>query len=303
MSPTLSKQEIARQIKEIRANINVSKNAIKSEFRSFYKVSRAFAKATADYKKAKAAYDKKPKAKQERMLDATLDRFYKANDDYKEVYKLIDSYYNSIEQDYNEICDLLDMRGSERKMEKVSLEFERYKDWLEKKLSDISQGVPDLVEDEKEEAPVEEAPVEEAPAPVAEPAPAPAAPAPASNSITVSPVSINPVILDVSSIVENAVDNTMAKFTLYMDKKLREYFDNLVLPEPPAAATTVVREVVKEVVAEPVAAPAPVEVNTEEVAATVELQGEVLAKEQELFEKLKAPQCLKGTSKRKAPLM
>ena len=206
MSPTLSKQEIARQIKEIRANINVSKNAIKAEFRSFYKVSRAFAKATEDYKKAKAAYDKKPKAKQERRLDETLDRFYKANDDYKEVYKLIDSYYNSIEQDYNEICDLLDMRGSERKMEKVSLEFERYKDWLEKKLSDISYGVPDLVEDEKEEAPVEEAPVEEAPATVAEPAPAPAAPAPASNSITVSPVSINPVILDVSSIVENAVD-------------------------------------------------------------------------------------------------
>jgi len=173
MSPALSKSEIARQVKELRTKIGDSKSAIKAEFRAFRKVSKAFVKATAEYKKAKAAYDKKPKAKQERKLDHSLDIFYKANDDYKEVYKLIDSYFGSIEQDYNEICDLLDMRGSQRKSEKVALEFEKYKDWLERKLAIISEGVPDLVEDEEEEV-VEEEVVEEAPAPAAEPAPAPA---------------------------------------------------------------------------------------------------------------------------------
>ena len=258
MSPTLSKSEIARQVKELRAKIGDSKSAIKAEFRAFRKVSKAFAKATAEYKKAKAAYDKKPKAKQERKLDLSLDNFYKANDDYKEVYKLIDSYFVSIEQDYNEICDLLEVRGSRRKAEKVANEFEKYKDWLEKKLAIISEDVPELVEEEEE---VEEEVVEEAPAPVADPAPAPA-------PITVSPVSINPVILDVSSIVSNAVDNTMAKLTLYMDKALRDYFANLNLPEAPvaaAAATTVVREVVKEA--------APVVVNSETSIANVDVRG------------------------------
>ena len=128
MSPTLSKQEISRQVKELRSNIAVSKDGIRAEFRPFRKVSRAFAGATAEYKKAKAAFDKKPRPKQERKLDASLDKFYKANDEYKEVYKLIDSYFKSIEQDYNEICDLLDMRGAHRKMEKVALEFEKYRD-------------------------------------------------------------------------------------------------------------------------------------------------------------------------------
>ena len=138
MGPTLSKKEIDRQIKELRAKIGDSKDGIKAEFRSFRKVSKNFVKATAEYNKAKAAYDKKPKAKQERKLDLSLDKFYKANDDYKEVYKLIDAYFVSIEQDYNEICDLLDVRGSHRKAEKVANEFEKYKDWLEKKLAIIS---------------------------------------------------------------------------------------------------------------------------------------------------------------------
>jgi septal ring factor EnvC (AmiA/AmiB activator) len=133
MSPALSKSEIAKQIKELRTKISGSKSAIKAEFRAFRKVSKAFAKATAEYKKAKAAYDKKPKAKQERKLDDALDSFYRAHDDYREVYKLIDSYFNTVEQGYNEICDLLVARGAHRKMEKTALKFEKYRDWLENK--------------------------------------------------------------------------------------------------------------------------------------------------------------------------
>ena len=226
MGPTLSKKEIAAQIKELYAKIGDSKDCIKAEFRSYGKVSKVFVKATGEYKKAKAAYDKKPKAKQEKKLDAALDVFYQAHDEYKAVYKLIDSYFTSIEQDYNAICDLLEMRGAHRKMEKTALEFEKYRDWLEHKLSVISDGVPELVEDEKEEE-TEELTEEPEELTVESPAPAPAY-----TNVAVSPVSINPVILDVSTVVDNAIASTMAKLDQHMEKKLREYFDNLVLPTP-----------------------------------------------------------------------
>ena len=305
MGPTLSKKEIASRIKDLRGGIGDAKDNIKAQFRSFAKVSKVYVKATAEYKKAKAAYDKKPKAKQERKLDVALDKFYQAHDDYKAVYKLIDSYFTTVEQNYNEMCDLLDMRGATRKMEKTTLEFERYRDWLERKLTIISENVPDLVEEDEqktEEAPVDEyadAPIveEEAPAPVEAPAPA----APVVPQVAVSPVSVSPVIIDMSSVVSDAVDNTIAKFNLLLDKKLREYFDNLTLSTDVTVATKVVKEVVEEAapaaeapVAETVETPvaetaeAPV---AEEVAlspASVELQGEILTKEQEIYAKLKA---------------
>jgi hypothetical protein len=157
MVPTLSKKEIKTQVKELRNRIGDSQGAVKGEFRHFRKAAKVFAKATGEYKKAKDAYDKKPKAKNERKLDAALDNFYQANDSYKEVYKLIESYVASMDQDYNELCDLLDMRGDVRKAEKATLEFEKYKEWLENKLSKMSKGVPELVEDEEsDEEPVEE---------------------------------------------------------------------------------------------------------------------------------------------------
>ena len=242
MGPTLSKKEIASQIKELRAKIGDAKDSIKAEFRSFRKVSKKFVKATAEYKKAKAAYDKKPKAKQERKLDAALELFYQANDDYKAVYSVINSYFDTVEQGYNEICDLLEVRGSHRKMEKVSLEFEKYREKLERKLSLMSEGVPELVEDEEEETPEVEEEVVEEPAPA--PAPTPVA------AVAVSPVSINPVVIDVSATVDSVVETTIAKLNAHLDKKLREYFDNLVLPTVEGApTTTVIKEVVKETVA------------------------------------------------------
>ena len=106
MGPTLSNQEITRQIKELRDKIGDAKASIKAEFRNFGKVSKDYTKATTEYKKAKAAYDKKPKAKQEKKLDMALDKFYQAHDEYKAVYKLIDSYFVTIEEDYNDIFDL-----------------------------------------------------------------------------------------------------------------------------------------------------------------------------------------------------
>ena len=272
MGPTLSKKEISAQIKELYAKIGDSKDCIKAEFRSFGKTSKVYVKATSEYKKAKAAYDKKPKAKQEKKLDAALEVFYQAHDDYKVVYKTIDSYFTAIEKDYGDICDLLEMRGASKKAEKTAMEFEKYRDWLEHKLSVMSDGVPELVEDEQEEEPVEELPEEPAEVKLE-------APAPAYTNVAVSPVSINPVILDVSSIVDNAIETTMAKLNLHMEKKLSEYFNNLNLPTA-TGATTVVKEVVKEV--------APVAVSSETTLANVELEGEILTKEQEIYAKLKA---------------
>lgn len=269
MGPTLSNQEITRQIKELRDKIGDAKASIKAEFRNFGKVSKDYTKATTEYKKAKAAYDKKPKAKQEKKLDMALDKFYQAHDEYKAVYKLIDSYFVTIEEDYNDIFDLLEVRGKHRKMEKVALELERYRDWLERKLSIISDGVPELVEEEEKEEPAEE---------VAEETPDET---PAVSPITVAPVSINPVVIDVSATVETVVENTLSKFTLHLDKKLREYFEELQLPAfDGVGGTTVVKEIVKEA--------APAAVSSETTALNVELQGEVLAKEQEIYNKLKA---------------
>ena len=92
MSSTLSKKEMNAQIKELNAKIADAKDSIKAEFRNFGKVSKVYVKATKEYKKAKAAYDKKPKTKQERKLDDALDSFYRAHDDYREVYKLIEKF-------------------------------------------------------------------------------------------------------------------------------------------------------------------------------------------------------------------
>ena len=236
MGATLTKKEMQKQIKELYAKIGDSQDCIKAEFRQYKKVSKAFVKATADYKKAKAAYDKKPKAKNERKLDAALDNFYLANDEYKAVYNVIDSYFNAVEQDYNEVRDLYEECGKSRKAEKSGLEFEKYRDWLEAKLTLLGGDIPELVEDEEEE--VEEVVEEEAAPEVPEVA------APVTN-ISVPSVSINPVVIDVSNTVETVVANAMAKLDNLLTKKLGEYFDGLALPEA-GATTTVVKEVVKE---------------------------------------------------------
>ena len=55
MGPTLSKKEIASQIKDLRGGIGDAKDNIKAQFHSFAKVSKVYVKATAEYKKAKAA--------------------------------------------------------------------------------------------------------------------------------------------------------------------------------------------------------------------------------------------------------
>ena len=278
MGPTLSAKEIKKQIKELRAKIAEYQKAIKHEFGNFKKAAKVYAGATEVYKKAKANYDRKPKAKLERKLYAAADALEATFRRYKAVYKTIESYFDSVEENYNEICDLLDMNGSRRKMEKTAVEFEQYKDWLESKLAALSAGIVELAEDDADETPAEEDTEDETTAVAAANAPA----APVVPQVAVSPVSVSPVVIDISSVVENAIENTMAKFSAKMDKKLAEYFDNLVLPQA-EGATTVVKEIVKETVA----APAPV-ANAETTEATVALEGEILAKEQDIYAKLVA---------------
>ena len=267
MSPTLSKKEIARQIKEIRSKIADSKDNIKGEFGSYRKASKIYIKATAVYKKAKDAYDNKPKAKQERKLDEALDRFYAASDAYKEVYRLIESYFDSIEKDYNEICDLYETIDAHRKIERVQLEFERYRAWLEAKLANISDGVPELVEDEDDKPANTEDEYEELEELDTHKVEAAAGP------VAVSPVSISPVILDISSIVENAVNSTMDKFNAVIDKRLAELVGSGYVP-----GTTVVKEVIKETVSKEGASS----------DAVLQLEGDILTKEQEIYNKLLA---------------
>ena len=296
MVPTLSKREIKAQVKELRNRIADSEGAIKGEFRPFGKAANAYAKVTKEYEKAQAAYEKKPKAKNERKRDAVLDSFYEAHDIYKASRRVITAHLESMDQDYNELCELLEMSGNSRKADKATIEFEQYKEWLENKLAKMSNGVRELANDEDDQPAEETEEIDEnnlifeemdAEMPEEEETPV-AAPAPVVPQVAVSPVSINPVILDLSSVVENTVNNVLDKLALQMEKKLAAYVEGLELPA--TGATTVVKEVVKEI-AVPVAAPAtPAPATTEPAvsAEAVELQGEIAGKQQEIYNKLKA---------------
>ena len=291
MVPTLSKREIKTQVKELRNRIVDSESAIKGEFRPFSKAANAYAKVTKEYEKAQAAYEKKPKAKNERKRDAVLDSFYEAHDIYKASRRVIESHLATMEQDYNELCELLEMSGNARKADKATIEFEQYKEWLENKLAKMSNGVRELANDDDEQPAEETEEIDEnnlifeevdAEMPEEEEAHV-EAPAPVVPQVAVSPVSINPVILDLSSVVENTVNNVLDKLALQMEKKLAAYVEGLELPA--TGATTVVKEVVKEI-AVPVAAPATTEPAVS--AESVELQGEIAGKQQEIYNKLKA---------------
>ena len=254
MSSALSKAEIVGRTKDLAAKIKNGKKAIKHEFSDYKHVSSVFVGATKLYKKTKAAYDKRPNIKREIRLDSALDKFYAAHEDYKAVYNAIDAMFTDIEVDYNEMLDLYEIIGAYRKVERGQLELERYRNWLERKLAALSIGVPDLVDDEE---PAEETEAEEA-APV-ESAPAVAA-----------PISVNPIAIDVTNIVENAVNSVMEKLNEMLNAKLEEYFANVPAPVVTAAPVAVV----------PAAG--------ESTVATVELEGELLSKEQEVYNKLMA---------------
>ena len=294
MVPTLSKREIKTQVKELRNRIVDSESAIKGEFRPFSKAANAYAKVTKEYEKAQAAYEKKPKAKNERKRDAVLDSFYEAHDIYKASRRVIESHLATMEQDNNELCELLEMSGNARKADKATIEFEQYKEWLENKLAKMSNGVRELANDDDEQPAEETEAIDEnnlifeemdAEMPEEEETPV-AAPAPVVPQVAVSPVSINPVILDLSSVVENTVNNVLDKLALQMEKKLAAYVEGLELPA--TGATTVVKEIVKEIAVPTPATTAPATTEPAVSSESVELQGEIAGKQQEIYNKLKA---------------
>ena len=252
MSSALSKAEIVGRAKDLAAKIKNSKKAIKNEFGDFKHVSSVFVGATKLYKKTKAAYDKRPNIKREIRLDSALDKFYAAHEDYKAVYNAIDSMFTDIEIDYNEMLDLYEIIGAYRKVEKGQLELERYRNWLERKLTALSIGVPDLVDDEE--------PTEEVDAEVA----APVEPV----ASVAAPISVNPIAIDVTNIVENAVNSVMEKLDEMLNAKLAEYFANLPAPTVSVAPATVVAA------------------TSESTEATVALEGDLLGKEQDVYAKL-----------------
>ena len=246
--------ERAARISVLRETLKDHKKRVSDELGYYKSVARDVKTAKKRLDSAERAYERKESDKNSARVDDAGDEYAATvgafNDSEAQIRQLIET----VRTDYENIAEL----SSDRKAEKVMDEFERYSDSVNARIIDIQAYTDTDVdyesEEEEEEKPmaIPEIPVAngtptQAAAPVQNPAPvaAPAYAAPAYTYPQYIPMpmpmysyqpqqqapaeqapKVAPVSIDVSPMLEKALDATMQKFVAAFDKKIEAFVSN-----------------------------------------------------------------------------
>lgn len=287
--------EKREQVAALRETLNEDKKHVSDELNYYKSVSKDVKRAKRRVEAAQTAYEKRESAKNASKLDDANDELTAALNSFSESEAQIKTLLETVKSDYSDIAALYRGRKADRFMDA----FEKYNSAVINRMIDIqAETETDSYFESNEEEDVTPMAIPEIPvangtpnpaaAPQqAAPAPAPAYAAPAYQYPQYIPVpmpmpysyppqqpapeakeqtpSIAPVSIDVSPMLEKALDATMQKFVNAFDKRIEKF----VAEHPVNIPAT--------------SAPAGVSYASGEIAT---LEGAVLEDEQALIEKL-----------------
>ncbi len=305
----MSKKEKNARISVLRVSIKEDQKRVSEELGLYQNTAKDIQKTAKALAAAESAYERKDTEKNAVRYDEANDAYLAAVNVYKDTGACVGRAVEVVRKRYLELADLLDEAKADRALD----EFERYNDSVMArimKIQEFTESVdiyqPDDEEEDDTTMAIPEIPVANAtPAPQAAPAPAaPAAQTPAyaapaypypqyvpmpmpmpypysAPSAQSAPAAqeagqapkIAPVSIDVSPMLEKALEATMQKFVAAFDKKIEEVLADHPVNIPVSAAPA----------AEVASAPATYGVS--EIAA---LEGLILDDEQALINKLTA---------------
>lgn len=259
------------QAAALRENLNEDKKRVSDEMTYFKSVAKDVKKAKRRVESAQAAYDKRESAKNAAKLDDANDELTAALNSFAESEEQIKQLLETVREDYNEIAAIYKGRKSNRILDS----FDKYSESVTSRIIDIQEELETdnyFTSDEEEaEIPmaIPEIPVANVapnPAQAAQqvapaPAPAPAYAAPAYQYPQYIPVpmpmpysyppqqqpapeakeqtpNIAPVSIDVSPMLEKALEATMQKFVAAFDKRIEKFVNEhpVNIPATPAPA-------------------------------------------------------------------
>ena len=258
--------EAKAQIASLRETLVDDKKRVADELAYFQSVSRDIKKAKKRVKAAEAAFDKRENDKNASKLEAANDELTASIGAFHDSEEQIKQLLDVVHDRYSEIAELSQGRKADRVMD----EFEKYHGSVLSRIIDIqsqteTDGYFESDDEEDEIMAIPEIPVANGvPANAAapqQPAPAPAPayaapgayqypqyipvpmpmpysyapqqqPAPEANQTP----NIAPVSIDVSPMLEKALEATLAKFVAAFDKKIEKFVDEHPVDIPASAA-------------------------------------------------------------------
>ena len=243
----LTKKEIAREIKDIRADIASLVKGIDPLLKPHKISSDLLRAAIKEYNSAKSAMEKKDSAKAASRLEKATTELFAAYGTYLDTATALNDHNNNVLLKYTRLFELSEA-VSDREVAKAKRECDTYKEEYEIRLSKVERGVSENLPAVLTEAPdasevaegstdsAFDTPMTEEAAPATEPAPAPIRPV---AGATVASVNVAPVTIDISTYVERAISATMERLSVGMEKRITAYVDSLVIPAPaPVAIST-----------------------------------------------------------------
>ena len=306
----MSKQEIAERISLLRVSVKEDKKRVAEELVEYKAAAKALKKAQNNLEAAERAYDKRDSERNARILDRANEAHNNASERYDELNNSVTALVETVHKDYIAISDLLDGRRSDKVMDEYEryndsvmariMNIQAYTDTVDaynlddgdEEEDDFAMAIPAIPVINGAPAPAPTAAPTAAPAPQAAPAPAmPAYPypqyipmpmpyptyAPATQAAQAAPApeaaqpKIAPVSIDVSPMLEKALEATMQKFTAAFDKKIEQFLADHPVNIPVGTA--------------PAAPAGELSYGVKEIAA---LEGLILDDEQALIDKLTA---------------
>ena len=247
-------------LEALREALNEDKKSVADELEYYKSVAKDIKKAKKKVEAAERAYEKKSSGKNANKLEDAKEELSAAISVFKESEAQIKTLIDAVQGDYAEIADLY----NGKKADKVMDGFEKYSGQVSARMIEIQSFAESDEYLETNVEDIEPMPVPEIPvsAPAAAPTTAPEQPAaqPAAPAygapgyqyppyIPVMPMpgyypqqnaepNIAPVSIDVSPIIEKALEATMDKFVAALDKKIDERLDGRQINLPAGSGAT-----------------------------------------------------------------
>ncbi|MBQ7362941.1 MAG: hypothetical protein IJW48_00660 [Clostridia bacterium] len=259
--------------------IKMYKADIKEELREYKKLSR-IVKSTYDaYEKTRIAVSKRSSSRSNKRNARAEESYRFARLEYDRVRGRLDTSLGFLEREYAKLMDTYRSRGNIKAAERAHKEYDEYHEsvlTVMEKYASSELCLPTgsdsdfLHEPEpKELATVSESRQEAAPEPESRQTP-PIRPSAVSSTVT--SVTVAPVTIDVTPIVERAIDSFIERLDVGLSRRIDEYTKGLSLPD-------VTEKVIVEAV--PVTRPGALE-----RGAVAELSSELLSEEEHIISKL-----------------
>lgn len=280
--PTVrTKRELSAVKRDAKDVIKMNKADIKEALSEYRKVSRIVKRTGQAYLKRQKKSEKSGSDRAALRSDRAEEAYRFTRREYDSIGKRLKDCLSAIESEYTRVIDAHRARGNIKAMERAYSELDSYRDGVLSAIEKIDTATPNLLDEDdidldgldyldEPEYP-DEPEVREEPR-VTERREPPRAPAHITSTVT--SVTVEPVSIDVTPIVERAIESFVSRLDAGLSARLDEYVRAIELPDVSAhIATSVVQ---------PAAAAVPA-VSGEVTALSTEL----LSEEEHIVEKLR----------------